>query len=344
MVTNSLIVCVHKLNIVREFLLSMGFISNFFNWIFGFFRRKGAEPGIADSENEKLRSENKELKSEVEEIGSKLENIEAKLEKSEKNVEAEEGFEEAKIEEEEKELKEVDASISEEESAEATGDTKEIESAKQREEEEMDNLKKHLADLTQQLARFETDEKREFSELKGKTDELHDLIDELRRVETSGRFSSQEKLKDKEGRAREDWADRSSKIIGAGVGSLDLEKLEGRIEEVRAEIAKVENSLANPDGRPPSELKWGLKDLERNLNSLYSEISRTKEGHKSAMKRIESSINKSLETARATLKKQNISAGSVVIGKEPVKEGVIHAEPLEKGNDDFWGSQGVTWK
>ncbi|RZD30676.1 MAG: hypothetical protein CXT77_03920 [uncultured DHVE6 group euryarchaeote] len=299
----------------------MKIFSSLFGWITKLFGK--GKFLSAGSDNEK----NPEKK-EIEELGAKLETIESKLEKEEENLEAEEGFEEAKIEEEEVELKEVEASISAEKVAETTGDERIIESAKQREKEEVNKLKKHLADLTQQLARFEVDEKKEVGELEGKTKEVRNLIDELYTAEKSGRFTSYEEMKEKEKQAGEDRAGSSRDMGNASIDGVSLEKLEGRIEEVRAEIAKVENSLENPRGLVPSELEWGLKDLERNLKTLFSEVSTTRKNHKLAMERIESSINRSLKTALAALKKQKVPAGSIDFNEESVKDGVVHATPI----------------
>jgi|TARA_Y100000310_G_C20539826_1_gene742664 DNA repair exonuclease SbcCD ATPase subunit len=315
----------------------MGLFSNLFGWITKLFRFGKSKDVSSDSSDVESDSEKKEM----EEIGAKLENIEAKLEKKEENIEAEEGFEEAKIEEEEVELKKVEASISEEKVAETTGDERIIESAKQHEKEDVNKLKKHLADLTQQLARFEVDEKKEVGELEGKTKELRNLIDELYTAEKSGRFTSYEEMKEKEKQAGEARAGSSLDIIDASISGVSLEKLEGRIEEVRAEIAKVENSLENPRGLVPSELEWGLKDLERNLKTLFLEVSTKRKNHKSAMERIESSINRSLKTASAALKKQNIPSGSIELGEEkPAKEDVVHATPINN-NEDIW--EGIEW-
>jgi DNA repair exonuclease SbcCD ATPase subunit len=305
----------------------MNMFSNLFAWIAKLF---GKGKFLSASSDNKQNSEKKEL----EELGAKLATIESKLEKEEETLDAEEGFVEGKIEEEEVELKEVEDSISAEKVAETTGDERIIESANQRENEEVNKLKKHLADLTQQLARFEADEKKEVGELEGKTDELRNLIDELRRAETSGRFSSQKKLKEREEEALNDWAKRSLDISRASIDGVSLEKLEGRIEEVRAEITKVENSLENSPGIVPSELEWGLKNLERNLKNLFWEVSINRKNHKSAIERIESSINLSLKTASATLKKQNIPSGSIELGeKEPAKEDVVHATPITENGD-----------
>jgi len=312
----------------------MGLFSSLFGWITKLFGK--SKFLSAGSDNEK----NPEKK-EIEELGARLETIESKLEKEEENIEAEEGFEEAKIEEEEVELKKVEASISEEKVAETTGDERIIESAKQHEKEDVNKLKKHLADLTQQLARFEVDEKKEVGELEGKTKELRNLIDELYTAEKSGRFTSYEEMKEKEKQAGEARAGRSLDIGNASIDGVSLEKLEGRIEEVRAEIAKVENSLENPRGLVPSELEWSLEDLERNLKTLFLEVSTKRKNHKLVMERIESSINRSLKTASAALKKQNIPSGSIELGEEkPAKEDVVHATPINN-NEDIWA--GIEW-
>ena len=137
--------------------------------------------------------------------------------------------------------------------------------------------------------------------------------------------------------AGDDRAGSSLELANIRISGVSLEKLEGRIEEIRAEIVKVENSLENPSELALSESRVGMKNLQKNLNNLYTVVSNTKAAHNSVMKKIESGMNISIKTALAALKKQNVSAGSVKFSEEKSEGEVFYAKPLEEGNDGIFG-------